>query len=416
MGLKQKHNENRHIENYMSFLNKKYYYVGHAKTGTGAGTAASSTKMPQGFKLGYNNYMQLAHYNLKINELKQLAKQCKIRVCGKKDEIYQTIMLHCCLSKSILKIQSLWRGHILRRLLKLRGPALKLCNRNLCNNSSDFISLEQLETIDVDYFYSYENVITISRPTSRAPSLGQYEDVGGASHVDMCVINQKEMYGFNITSLFQYMKKPTTHGKGGGGGGGGGALCFEKKNPYNRDILPQRLFDDLLVIIRLSRIVGRPLNMKMDDDTKMLNIKQQMELRAVTLFQYINFLDNYSDAKWFLDLDIEQTKGFVRELADIWNHRANILLEAKRSIIPPDGQLFKGINIHNLLGRQESDIVKLKKTVLQIMERLVQLGGPTEIDNNWRKLGAMYILSALTLVNHEAAEAMPIYYYSVLAE
>ena len=78
----------------------------------------------------------------------------------------------------------------------------------------------------------------------------------------------------------------------------------------------------------------------------------------------------------------------------------------KRRIFPPLGNPFEKIKIGLLLNKSE-DIIK--KKVLHIIENLINRG----IDNSAQCLGAFYVLGALTLVNPNAASALPWLYDSV---
>ena len=51
----------------------------------------------------------------------------------------------------------------------------------------------------------------------------------------------------------------------------------------------------------------------------------------------------------------------------------------------------------------------LKKNILKMMDKLVSSG----IDRDSKALGAYYVLGALTMVNHNAAMALPWLYQSV---
>ena len=75
-------------------------------------------------------------------------------------------------------------------------------------------------------------------------------------------------------------------------------------------------------------------------------------------------------------------------------------------ICPPTGNPFLGINVLNL--RFIDDIIKLKIIVLNIMENFIYAAR----DETYQNLGAMYVLGALTIVNENAASALPWLYES----
>ena len=150
------------------------------------------------------------------------------------------------------------------------------------------------------------------------------------------------------------------------------------------------------------------INLQIEDDTQnIMSEEKKMELRALTLFQNINSLGNYSDPKWFLSLNKIRLIHFIRELNDIWNFRAQLSLETKREICFPYGNPFQNLFISTLI---ELEINSVKNNILNILENFVNLG----INNDSKSLGCYYVLSALTLVNNDAAQALPWLYESVI--
>jgi len=57
----------------------------------------------------------------------------------------------------------------------------------------------------------------------------------------------------------------------------------------------------------------------------------------------------------------------------------------------------------------ETNIINIKKNVLDILEKLVNSG----VDKDNKSLGAYYVLGALTLVNNNAATSLPWLFQSV---
>ena len=98
---------------------------------------------------------------------------------------------------------------------------------------------------------------------------------------------------------------------------------------------------------------------------------------------------------------------FVRELCDIWNYRAQLSLEVKQKICPPNGLPFMNLSIPYIYN--ETDINNIKKVILEVLEKFVNNG----IDNDSKSLGAYYVLAALTLVSVDAAAALPWLFQSV---
>mgnify|MGYP007078185451 FL=1 len=130
-------------------------------------------------------------------------------------------------------------------------------------------------------------------------------------------------------------------------------------------------------------------------------------MRVLSLFQDMDALDNYTQIEWLLALNKRQLLKFITELYDIWAYRANLSQNSKREICPPLGAPFRNINFNTLSTFSQSHILKI---ILPSLEELVKNG----INRDARILGTYYILSALTLVNNSAAEALPWLYHSVL--
>jgi hypothetical protein len=96
----------------------------------------------------------------------------------------------------------------------------------------------------------------------------------------------------------------------------------------------------------------------------------------------------------------------MRELSDIWNFRAQLSSEIKRSICPPHGDPFRNFGISCI--NYENNLFMVKKYILEVLEKFVNTG----IDRDSKSLGCYYVLGALTLVNPDAANSLPWLYQS----
>jgi hypothetical protein len=199
------------------------------------------------------------------------------------------------------------------------------------------------------------------------------------------------VYGFDIISLYNLILKS------------GKTL----KNPYNRNVIPNSVINDIRTLLRISKLLKIPIEVDIKDVTEDVSLQKSIELRILDLFQMIDALGNYSNASWFLSLSKPQIVKMLRELVDIWNYRAQLSNEVKRLICPPNGDPFRGINFSAIIQEQNMDNVR--KMVLDIVEKLVKNG----VDKDYKSLGAYYILGAITLVNPEAAIALPWLFQSV---
>ena len=298
------------------------------------------------------NYNDITNYNYNVSQLKIIAKNYKLKISGNKNELMSRIFSFLYLSSYIIKIQKVFRGHIVKRYIKLHGPAA--IKRNLCTNSTDFVSMEPLEEIKFNQFLSYK-------------------DEDGF------------IYGFDITSLFNLFSK-------------NGNI---NNNPYNRNKIPDTILKNIKTLLRLSKILKITIVLDLEDETPSISEEKVVELRALSLFQNIDSLGNYSNCNWFLSLNRNQIIRFVRELADIWSYRAQLSVETKRAICPPNGDPFRNLNMSVIHISQNFNIVR--KVVLEVLEKLVNTG----VDKDSKSLGAYYVLGALTLVNQDAATSLP---------
>lgn len=300
-----------------------------------------------------NTYNELFDFNYNAQQLKILAKNYKIKITGNKQQLFLRIFSFFKLSCDIIKIQKIFRGFIQRKYNKIHGPAF--LNRKICTNDSDFLTGDVLKDIPYSQFISFS-------------------DCDGF------------VYGFDIISLYNLILKSS--GK-------------KIKNPYNRNEIPPYVMSNIKLYIRLSKLLHIHLDLDIQDDTVDLTYEKTIELRALSLFQNIDALGNYSSPNWFLSLNRNQTIKMFRELIDIWEYRAQITNDTKRKICPPNGLLTSSVSMHTIFSEQH--LWKLRKYIIEVMEKLVNSG----VDQDSRSLGAYYILGALTMVNTEAATSLP---------
>jgi hypothetical protein len=305
-----------------------------------------------------NSYHDLVYNNYNLTQLKNFTKYYNLKVTGNKQQLISRLYNFLYFSSFIIKIQKNFRGYLVKKYKNLHGPALM--NRKMCTNTDDFISMEPIEEINFHQFISYED-------------------------------SDKFIYGFDITSLHNLFIKSNG----------------EIKNPYNRNLIPEKVFKDIRALIRYSRILKININLNFEDDTKKVSNEKAIELRALTLFQTIDSLGNYSDVNWFLSLNRNQVIKFIRDLIDIWNYRAQLSIQTKRSICPPYGDPFRYLSIQYVCTEQ--NLWNVKKVILEIMEKFIYCG----IDKDSQALGAYYVLGALTLVNQDAATSLPWLFQSV---
>ena len=109
-------------------------------------------------------------------------------------------------------------------------------------------------------------------------------------------------------------------------------------------------------------------------------------------------MGQYTQCKWFLDLNIAQLKELYKQVEDIWNYRAELKNEDKLKYVK-DGKLFvKKINEINAIKSKNQLIHPLLDDFYKLVTE-----GETKSDC---QTGALWILSALTIVSFDARASM----------
>jgi hypothetical protein len=304
-------------------------------------------------------YELLLNYNYKIKQLQQICKYYKLKTTGKKSDLTNNIYNYLRLSFFSIKIQKHIKGYLQRVYNFYRGPAY--FRRSLCTNHTDFLTMEELSTIDSNQFISFKN-------------------------------KEGYIYGFDITSLYNLILKK---GK-------------KAQNPYDRALFPHYLFQNIEKIIKLSPCFNIELTINLETED-LADKKKYLEFKLINIFQKIDEFGFITQLEWFNNLSRTELLRYIRELCDIWNYRAQLSNEVKRSICPPHGNPFSNVNssLHILAN---NNLNQLRLNVLRVMENLIKNG----INNENKSLGAFYVLSALTLVSPDAAESLPWLYQSVM--
>jgi len=305
----------------------------------------------------FDNYSLILKNKYNIKQLKAFAKIYKIKISGNRNEILFRLFTFLYLSFNIVKIQKKIRTFIQVKYNKLKGPAL--LNRNLCTNTTDFLTMENIKDLSYSQFFSFT-------------------DVDGF------------IYGFNIISIHNLIIKSKQN----------------VQNPYNRNIIHKDVIQNIDKIIKMSKTLSIKIDIIIQDVNNDISLQKSIELKALDIFQNINALGNYSEPSWFLSLNRLQLYNFIGELYDIWDYRAQLTIDVKKKICPPYGDPFN--NFHLILNN-ERKFIKVQQLVLNLIHKFVNSG----IDNDNKSLGAYYVLGALTIVNPNAAESLPWLYQSV---
>ena len=316
------------------------------------------TKIPK-----YEEYDCLKNNNYKITQLKEICKYYKLKQTGNKTELRDRIYNYLKQSKDIIKLQAIWKGSLIRKWIKMHGPALK--NRELCVNKEDFFLFEDVTDIHIDQFFSFKD-------------------------------KDNFIYGFDIVSIYNLFQNAIK--KGG--------RNEKVLNPYNRKEIDKTILKEVSNLIKLSRTLKRDISIEIPKEEEE-DEETVIKGRIINIFQNIDLLGHYTQTHWFSELNINQLKKFLRELCDIWTYRAQLSLAMKINIYPPSGDPFQNIYGGSYVGlvqlNSAINILEVQKNCLTVMERMVNSGS----NNDYKNLGAYYVLTALTTVSQEAALALP---------
>ena len=352
MRLKNQYNKNIKIKDVKNFLeNKIYEDISKYKRKVKKKIHEDDFIIPQ-----FRDYKNIVDLNYNVKQLKMMCKTYGIHKTGSKPQLKYRIFNYLKYSFYSIKIQKAFRGHMVKKINKLKGPALK--NRK-CVNENDFLMFEDMKEISYEQFFSYK------------------DDDGF-------------IYGFNICSLYNLIF--VENNKNGN----------KVMNPYNRKEISNETIINIAHIIKLSKILNLNTEIQVKNDLDLLSFKKRVELKCVDIFQKFDELGHYTQADWFNNLSKPRLLKFINELKDVWEYRLNLTPHLKRNICPPNGKPFTSINIHQLFSPSNS-LDKIKNGLLNVINDLVTKG----IDRHHKGLGAYYVLGCLTLVSYNASTSLP---------
>ena len=248
-----------------------------------------------------------------------------------------------------LRIQKWWLLYRGLRGFGRQGPAR--WNRSISTNTTDFYSMEEIADLSGSYLFSFADT-------------------------------DKMIYAFDIRSLATLLEKAATE---------------PVLNPYNRQPIMDATIKKAIAYIKRARRKGL--------DTRWTPVEpttpdQQFSLRVTDLFQKIDELSYYTNTAWFTGMTVDDHRCFYVELHDIWFHRAELTNEVRNTIIPPPARPFKA-PVREIVAQRSLDL--LRKTNMDLIRMFVSAAP----DRSDRSMGAMYVLTALTLVNQDCAAQYP---------
>lgn len=323
----------------------------------------------------YNEYNHILTTNYSVSQLKLIAKYHKLKTTGNKEYLKKRLYNFLYFSCTITNIQKKVRSYLIKKYIKLHGPGFN--NKALCSNDVDFCTLDNLNNIPYNQFISFKD-------------------------------ENDHIYGFDILSLYNLFMKVTKNNKTRTPNElTSNNNLLNVQNPFTNIFFSYNVLKQLLEYIKLSNLLKIHIDLNYDDLAH-LSKNKQTEMKILTLFQRIDSLGNYTNIKWFLELDKYGLIRFIRELVDIWNYRANLSQETRREIVPPRGNPFydEQLNVNNL---PQYNFTQIRKYSITIIDSMINKG----INENSCLLGSYYVLCALTMVSSDAANTLPWLYEAV---
>lgn len=304
-----------------------------------------------------HQYLQFLQYDYNVKQLKCILKSYCLKSSGNKNELTGRIYNYMKDNYYVTIIQRQFRKSLMQYFYKIQNKHSKHIEYN---NEYDFYTMEEINNIRPLYVYKYKD-------------------------------NKGFYFAFKISSLIKYYDN---------------SKMSEFVNPFNRSAFSGETIDDVIFLKNIYKIYTHIC--EVDGEIQpILSRKQKCVLKLTDQFHMIDMLGNYSDINWVLSLNKIQLSVFLREFYDIWNYRAQLSEEAKKEICPLYGTPFNGINMSMVNRYQEHN--RLMEMCIQVFDNIL-LAESTDAN---KSLGALYILSALTLVSERAADAMPWLYQSV---
>ena len=249
--------------------------------------------------------------------------------------------------KQTIKIQKWWKVFGPMKQWRRQGPVRFI--PEICNNRTDFYSMEDISGISKVSLFSF-------------------------------VDEDKMLYGYDVKSLYSLFELS----KDG-----------EILNPYNRKPFSTNVLNKAKAYISWCR--------KKHIDTKWTPIEpstpdQRFQIRVTDVFQKLDQLNYYTNPDWFLKMVVDDHRCFYIELHDIWYHRAGLSSEMRNIIIPLPAKPFR-YAVRDILTQKSLD--NLRKINLDLVNMFVSAA----TDKSDRSLAAMYVVTAMTLINQQCAES-----------
>jgi len=377
--------------------------------------------------------MELEKY--KIPELKALAKKYNLKVSGTKPVLLERIREHTLREKSAIIIQRLFRGHMVRYVVRYMARAHK--SREMCVNECDGCTLEPLTNIpfmrlftckdEKDFNYGFD-IISLLTIYNKCNTINPYT----REQMNDSTVNTVKTLGRLLLILFPEMidkgersvidmyspvirRLPTTSPTHHVVATRGAPVRlyrpqYNQPHAQNRHIILNAFTRRTMSLDNISLFINMIRENLTENEYGLLN--KLVEIRRLPIYQRIrevfieiDLLGNYTQSSWFSNLTTLEYCHFFSHLHQIWSYGANLSPEIKQQICILHDP-FLNLRIPNYMVISNEDAKELCTTVI---ENIVY----GSLDQEYRKLGCMYVLTALTLVSREARHNLYWLYESV---
>lgn len=288
--------------------------------------------------------------------------------------------------RSASLIQRATRGLFARLFVRGRG----LARRGMCVNDADVCTLEPIREVPFGLFFGYT-------------------DAAGFT------------YGFNLFSLAALARAA---GEDSGPGPEPPVL-----NPYTRAPIPRCVMRAALTVLRAScllfarhlpalapeelcaaagprRAPGAGARRAQMSRRMAVLRRRPLEARTRELFAEIDLLGNYTFSAWFESLRAEEYLRLYEILLDIWTRQLDLSSAIRRSICPLGDPFANSVSSEPYDAGEDAVARRICASCVFVAENMVMTGANRE----YRKLGAIYFLTALTHVSSLARDSMEWFY------
>lgn len=250
------------------------------------------------------------------------------------------------------KIQRFWRLRSSPYKRRLFGPAT-YC-RSLSFNTTEISTLEPIEKIPRQYFFSY--------------------------------IDSKGIcWSFDIRSLNHLLLEDT---------------CL--KNPYTREIMEPKIRSRLTLCFEYLKRSGFPVFYNL---TENLNQRQVWNQKVLDFFLKLDGLGYRGSTQWFDAMSVLQQQKLYRRMYVLWNYRLGLTPQEKNEIIPGHqsntSKLFRWSP--DTIENANHDLHWWRKNNLELLQKFIS----STQEKSKQGLGALYILMGFATIVHQVGEAYP---------